>query len=68
MAEETLLEILKEIRELKKRIESLENLVQERLIGVDLPLQDEIEAIKDYEKAKKEGTAEYISLEDIQKQ
>jgi len=66
MSEVTLSEILKEIRELKKKVERLENLVREKLIVVDSPLPDEIEAIENYEQAKKSGTVKFVKLEDIQ--
>ncbi|MGQ4915560.1 MAG: hypothetical protein ACP6IU_12595 [Candidatus Asgardarchaeia archaeon] len=66
MSEVTLSEILKEIRELKKKVESLKNLVRERLTRVDNPLPDEIEAIENYEQAKKTGTVKFVKLEDIQ--
>ncbi|MCD6483671.1 MAG: hypothetical protein J7L47_01010 [Candidatus Odinarchaeota archaeon] len=68
MSEEILSEVLKELRELKERIEKLENLIHKRLFSIELPLQDETEAIREYEKSKKEETAEFISLEGIQKQ
>lgn len=66
MSEVILSEILKEIRELKKKVESLENLVRERLIRVDNPLPSEIETIENYEQAKKTGTVKFVKLEDIQ--
>ncbi|MCD6483667.1 MAG: hypothetical protein J7L47_00990 [Candidatus Odinarchaeota archaeon] len=68
MADELLSKILRELRESKERIVNLENPIYERLFNIELPLQDETEVIKEYEKAKKEGKAEFISLEDIQKQ
>ena len=67
VSEEILSKVLTELRELKERIEKLENLIHKRLFSIELPLQDETEAIKEYEKAKKEGYVEFISLEKIQK-
>jgi len=67
MADEPLSDILRELRELKERIANLENLIYERLFNIELPLRDEIEAIEGYEKAKKEGSVEFISLEKLQK-
>jgi hypothetical protein len=48
---------LKEIRSLlvnlNKKVEGLNELVEERLIGYEEPTQEDIAAIKDYESAKK---------------
>jgi len=65
VSESILKEILREVRELKLRVERIENLVEERLVGVKEPLPDEVEAIKEYEEAKKKGLVDYVKLEDI---
>jgi len=65
VSESILKEILREVRELKLRVERIENLVEERLVGVEEPLPDEVEAIKEYEEAKKKGLVDYVKLEDI---
>jgi len=55
---------LKEIKtllvDLAKRVEGMNGLIEERLIGSVEPLPDEIEAAKKYEEAKKKGTLELI--------
>ena len=65
VSESILKEILREVKELRRRVEKIENLVEERLVGVEEPMPDEIEAIKEYEKAKKKGSVNYVKLEDI---
>ena len=65
MSEGILKEILEEVRELRRKVEKIENIVEERLIGVDEPLPDEVEAIREYEEAKKKGTVDFVRLEDI---
>ena len=65
MSEGILKEILEEVRELRRKVEKIENIVEERLIGVDEPLPDEVEAIREYEEAKKKGTIDFVRLEDI---
>ena len=66
MSESTLEEVLKEVRLIRSKIERLEDLVEERLIGFDEPLKDEAEAMKEYLEAKEKGNVEYIPLEEIE--
>ena len=54
-----------EIRELRAILEHIEALLEERLLGIDEPLPDEVEAIKEYESNKEKGKVELISLDDI---
>ena len=54
-----------EIRELKAILEHIEALLEERLLGIDEPLPDEVEAIKEYEADKKKNKVELISLDNI---
>jgi len=54
-----------EIRELRAILERIEALLEERLLGIDEPLPDEVEAIKEYEDSKKEGKVELVNLDDI---
>ena len=54
-----------EIRELKAILEHIEALLEERLLGIDEPLPDEVKAIKEYESNKEKGKVELISLGDI---
>jgi mRNA interferase RelE/StbE len=55
---------LKEIKailtNLTKKVEGMNELIEERLIGCEEPLPDEIEATKEYEAAKKNKTVEPI--------
>ena len=57
--------ILEEIRSLKEMLERIEALLEERLIGIEEPLPDEIEAIETYEEDKKKGRIELLKLENI---
>jgi len=54
-----------EIRELRAILEHIEALLEERLLGIDEPLPDEVEAIKEYESNKEKGKVELISLDNI---
>ncbi len=54
-----------EIRELRAILEHIEALLEERLLGIDEPLPDEVEAIKEYESNKEKGKVELVSLDDI---
>ncbi len=54
-----------EIRELRAILEHIEALLEERLLGIDEPLPDEVNAIKEYEDDKKKGKVELINLDDI---
>ncbi len=54
-----------EIRELRAILEHIEALLEERLLGIDEPLPDEVEAIKEYESNKEKGKIELISLDNI---
>jgi len=54
-----------EIRELRAILEHIEALLEERLLGIDEPLPDEVEAIKEYESNKERGEVELISIDDI---
>lgn len=60
-----LAEILKQLRRLNDSVGRLEDLIEERLIGVEEPLPDEIEAIKRYEKAKRKKEISLVRLEDL---
>ena len=59
-AEVELKEIKSLLVDLAKRVEGMNDLIEERLIGSVEPLPDEIEAAKEYEEAKKNGTLELI--------
>ncbi|MCE4598623.1 MAG: hypothetical protein F7C81_00285 [Desulfurococcales archaeon] len=57
--------LYKELRELRSILERIEALLEERLIGIEEPLSDEVEAIREYEDDKKRGKVELIDLEDV---
>ena len=57
--------LYEEIRELRAILENIEALLEERLLGIDEPLPDEVEAIKGYEADKEKGRIELVSLDDI---
>lgn len=52
------MQIEEEIKEIKNALERIENILASRLIGLDEPMEDEIEEIKEYEKKKREGKLE----------
>jgi len=54
-----------EIRELRAILEHIEALLEERLLGIDEPLPDEVEAIREYEADKEKGKVELVSLDNI---
>jgi hypothetical protein len=51
-------EIEKEISDIKLMLEKIEGIIDSRLIGIEEPEDDEIEAIKKFEKRKKAGELE----------
>ncbi|MEM4194279.1 MAG: hypothetical protein QXK55_06545 [Nitrososphaeria archaeon] len=66
MSNITLEEVLKEVRLIRSKVERLEDIIEERLIGSSEPLEDEVVAIKEYLEAKEKGEIEYIPLEEIE--
>jgi hypothetical protein len=68
MSSSILKEALEEVKLLREKVERLEELVEERLVGFEEPLENEVEAIKEYMKTKKKGSVELISIEDIEKE
>ncbi len=57
--------LYRELRELRTIPERIEALLEERLIGIEEPLPDEAEAIREYEDEKTKGKVELIDLEDV---
>ncbi|MCE4608782.1 MAG: hypothetical protein F7B11_01685 [Caldisphaeraceae archaeon] len=57
--------LYRELRELKSILERIEALLEERLIGIEEPLPDEAEAIREYENEKMKGKVELVDLEDV---
>ena len=60
-------DFLKELKDMKTSVEKVENIVEKRLIGVEAPSKDEIRAIREHEKLKKKGKAEYLPLKEALK-
>ena len=62
---------LKEIHsllsKLNSKVDGLNDLVEERLIGCEEPTKDDVEAIKGYEAAKKKGKLVLVPLKDLTK-
>jgi len=61
-------EVLKEVRLVREKVERLEELVEERLIGLEEPLEDEVKAVREYTRAKEKGSVELIPLEGVEKE
>jgi len=61
-------EVLKEVKLVREKVERLEELVEERLIGQEEPLGDEVKAIKQYMKAKEKGSVKLIPIEAVKKE
>jgi len=57
--------LYRELRELRTILERIEALLEERLIGIEEPLPDEAEAIREYEEEKAKGKVELVDLEDV---
>jgi hypothetical protein len=68
MSSGALKEVLKEVRLVREKVERLEELVEERLIGLDEPLEDEVKAIKEYMRAKEKGSLELVQVEGVRKE
>jgi hypothetical protein len=62
---------LKEIRslllKLNRKVDGLNELVEERLIGCEDPTKEDVAAIKEYETAKKNGKLTFVPLKDLAK-
>ena len=56
-------ELLREIKDIKTSVGKVENILERRLIGLEEPSKDELEAIASYEELKKNRSARYIPLE-----
>lgn len=62
-----LADLLKEVRDMKTSVEKVENIVERRLVGVEEPLKDELRASAEYDKLRREGKAEYVTLKEALK-
>ena len=58
-------EVVKEIKALREKVERVEEIVEERLIGLEEPMEDESRAIESYLEAKRRGDLQLIPLEDV---
>jgi hypothetical protein len=62
---------LKEIRsllvELNKKVQGLNELVEERLIGYEKPTEEDVEAVEEYEAAKKNKKLSLEPLSELTK-
>jgi hypothetical protein len=62
---------LKEIRilllKLNRKVDGLNELVEERLIGYEEPTKEDNEAMREYEAAKKNGKLTLVPLRDLDK-
>jgi hypothetical protein len=54
-SEAELKEIKSLLQKLNRKVDGLNDLVEERLIGYEEPTKEDVEAIKEYESAKKTG-------------
>lgn len=54
----------KDIEDMKQILEKIEGIIDSRLIGIEEPENDEVQAIDEYEKNKKSGNIELIALDD----
>ena len=68
MSSSVLEEVLREVRAIREKVERVEEIVEERLIGVEEPSGDEEKAIREYLKAKAKGGLRLVPLEDIEKE
>jgi len=59
---------LKDVRLVREKVERLEELAEERLVGLEEPFEDEVKAVKGYMKAKKKGCVKLIPIEDFKKE
>lgn len=60
-------EIKSLLLKLSNKVDGLNDLVEERLIGYEEPTQEDVAAIKEYESAKKTGKLTLVPLSDLSK-
>ncbi len=66
-SESELKEIKSMLQKLDRKVDGLNDLVEERLIGYEEPTKEDVEAIKEYESAKKAGKLILVPLSDLTK-
>ncbi len=59
-------DIMKEIRMLRGKIDKLEHIVEKRLVGEVKPDAYERKAIMEFEKKRKAGKLEFVSLSELE--
>lgn len=67
MSSSVLDEVLREVRVIREKIEMVEDIVEERLIGVEEPSEDEVKAMRGYLKTKGKSRLQLVPLEDVEK-
>jgi len=67
MSSSVLKEVLEEVKVVREKLERLEELVEERLVGLEEPLKDEAKAINEYNEAKEKGNLKFIPIENLEK-
>ncbi len=58
-------QLYNKLRELRTIIERIKTLLEERSIGIEEPLPDEIEAIREYENNRKKGETKLVNLNNL---
>jgi hypothetical protein len=66
-SEVELKEIKSLLQKLNRKVDGLNDLVEERLIGYEEPTKEDVEAIKDYESRKKAGKLTLVPLSELTK-
>jgi len=61
-----LTDVMKEIKALRSKVDKLENIMEKRLIGEVKPDKYERKAINEFEKKRKSGKLEFVSLSDLE--
>ncbi len=57
-----LVDLMKELRDVKASVEKMENIVENRLVGEDTPLIDELASTKEYQVLKEKGALDLVPL------
>ncbi len=66
-SEVELKEIKSLLQKLNRKVDGLNDLVEERLIGYEEPTKEDVEAIKEYESMKKAGKLTLVPLSELAK-
>jgi len=59
-------DVMKEIKALRSKVDKLENIMEKRLIGEVKPDKYEKKAITEFEKKRKSGKLEFVSLSELE--